>query len=411
MRILILAQWFYPEPIYKGLSFAKELKRRGHDVYVITGFPNYPSGKIYSGYKVSLYKKETIDGIKVIRVPLFLSHDRNAIKRILNYVSFAFSAAFLGFFLLPKIDVGYVYHVPAPIGFTVWFLRLFRRIPFVYDIQDIWPDSVMQSGMLNAPFIEKILMSLCMLVYKKASHIVVLSKGFKEVLEKRGIDSKYITVIPNWCDEDNIKSLPYNIETAKSFGLHGKFNVMFAGNMGCAQGLDVIHSAATLLADYADVQFVLIGDGVEAPRIKEAISNSNLKNILFIPRQPVGKIAEFLNIADVLLVHLVDDPLFRITIPSKIPAYLRVGKPILMGVKGEAAEIVNKTASGLCFNPEDPVSLSNAVIAMHKMSNESRNNMSNNGMLAYEREMSLNGGVSKTEMILEECARNRINTY
>ena len=192
MRILMLTQWFDPEPTFKGLAFAKELVRLGHEVEVLTGFPNYPGGELYEGYKIRLIQRENIDGISVLRVPLYPSHDGSALRRIANYVSFAFSAAFIGALLVKPADVMYVYHPPATVGFAASVIGMVRRIPFVYDIQDLWPDTLAATGMLNNPSILKLVDSGCRFIYRHAAKIVVLSPGFKEMLITRGVPAKKI---------------------------------------------------------------------------------------------------------------------------------------------------------------------------------------------------------------------------
>ena len=149
MRILLLTQWFDPEPTFKGLAFAQELKKQGHEVQVLTGFPNYPGGKIYDGYKLKLYQREVVEGISILRVALYPSHDSSVLRRIFNYISFAFMAMFFGIFTIKKIDVIYAYHPPLTVGIAAICIKFFRRIPIVYDIQDMWPDTLKATGMLN----------------------------------------------------------------------------------------------------------------------------------------------------------------------------------------------------------------------------------------------------------------------
>ncbi|MDC5554921.1 glycosyltransferase family 4 protein, partial [Acinetobacter baumannii] len=174
MKILLLTQWFDPEPTFKGLAFAKELQRQGHEVEVLTGFPNYPGGKIYDGYKLKLYQREQIDGISILRVVLYPNHDNSALKRIFNYISFAFMAMLFGIFATKKADIIYAYHPPLTVGIAAVFIKFFRRIPIVYDIQDMWPDTLKATGMLNNQRLLNIIGSVCQLVYKFVDHIVVL---------------------------------------------------------------------------------------------------------------------------------------------------------------------------------------------------------------------------------------------
>ncbi|SUB34988.1 glycosyl transferase, family 1 protein [Pasteurella multocida] len=229
MKILLLTQWFEPEPAIKGLAFAKELKTQGHDVQVLTGFPNYPGGKIYEGYKLRFFQKECIEGIPVLRVALYPSHDSSAIKRILNYVSFAFMAMLFGIFATKKCDVIYAYHPPLTTGIAAIMIKLFRRTPVIYDIQDLWPDTLKATGMLTHDRLLKIVDYVCQCVYKCVDHIVVLSPGFKEKLIQKSVPANKISVIYNWCNETAL----INTETSQTVHLcHQKFNVLFCWQYG-----------------------------------------------------------------------------------------------------------------------------------------------------------------------------------
>ncbi len=406
MRILIISQWCYPEPDIKSLVLARKLRDRGHTVCVLTGFPNYPEGKIYPGYRMRIFQYEVIDGVLVMRVPLYPSHDRNPIRRALNYISFALSAGILGTLFVPNCDVAYVYHPPASVGWAAWFIKSLRRIPFVYDIQDLWPDTVSQSDMMRSSFLNRLLGYYCLWVYRTAAHIVVQSPGFKKTLEYRGVAGDKISVIYNWCDESAIRPIAADMRLSKELNMAEKFNIVFAGNMGKAQGLDIVIKAAGLLQDLRDIQFVLIGDGTEVCRLKEEVNACSITNVIFLARRPMATISSVLNLADVLLVHLVNDTLFRITIPSKTQAYMRMGQPILMGVAGDAAEIIKRFNAGICFNPSDHKSLADAVRQLYAMSPDEREIMGRNGSIGYEREMSLDVGVTKMEAILCMASRS-----
>ena len=244
-RVLLLTQWFDPEPTFKGLVFARELVKQGFDVEVITGFPNYPGGKVYPGYRVKLIQKEVIDGVTVTRVPLYPSHDRGAKGRILNYASFAASSLFYGLFFAKKADVMYAYHPPLTVGVTAALLRLFRRVPVVYDIQDMWPDTLRATGMFSNERALKVVSAVCDWVYKRVDHIVVLSPGFRRLLIERGVPSEKIDVIYNWCAEDSISDRGGDFPA----GLPAEgFRVLFAGNMGKAQALPAVLEAAVILS-------------------------------------------------------------------------------------------------------------------------------------------------------------------
>lgn len=409
MRILIITQWFNPEPAFKGLTFARELKSLGHEVQVLTGFPNYPGGEVYPGYHIRPLLRETMEGISVIRVPLYPSHDKSGLRRMINYISFAFAAATFGLFAVKKVDVAYVYHPPATVGLVALVFKLFRRVPFVYDIQDLWPDTLNTTGMVNSKGLLKMVDKWCRFVYKQASHITVLSPGFKKALVKRGVPQDKIEVIKNWTEEEHIQSLDsYREETSKELGLHGYFNVIFAGTMGQAQALDVVLSAASILEEkLPKVQFVFVGGGVDVPRLKNKAQEMALKNVIFLPRRPVSEIGEVLALAEVLLVHLKDDPLFKITIPSKIQAYMAAGKPILIGVKGDAAALVEEAGAGVACLPEDPQSIAQSVEDLYNLDKEKLKEMGKRGRDFYERELSLKVGVSRFEKVFRKTRKTR----
>lgn len=206
MRILILGQFFTPEPDFKGLPFAQALRDRGHEVEVLTGFPNYPGGRVYPGYRVRPWQREVMDGITVNRVALYPSHDRSTVRRAANYLSFALSAATLGPLLVRKPDVAYVYHPPATVGLPAIALRAWHGCPLVYDIQDLWPDTVFSSGMVRRRWIASALDRWCRLVYAHVDRLVVLSPGFRETLIARGVAAEKIDVIYNWADEGSLRS-------------------------------------------------------------------------------------------------------------------------------------------------------------------------------------------------------------
>lgn len=396
MRILMLTQWFDPEPFFKGLSFAKELKKLGHEVEVLTGFPNYPGGKLYDGYRIQSLYREQMDGIPVLRVPLYPSHDNSHVKRIANYTSFAFSSAILGTFLTKPADVMYVYHPPATVGLPASIISLLRKVPFVYDIQDLWPDTLSATGMLGNSTALKIVDKWCRLIYRRASKIVVLSPGFKDILIKKGVPKEKIEVIYNWCDENQIQTAKCDKDLAHSLGLAGRFNVIFAGTIGKAQALDAVLEAAGILASQQpSIQFVFVGGGIDVDRLKQKTKDMRLTNVLFLPRRPVSQIGEILDLADVLLVHLKDDPLFKITIPSKIQTYMAVGKPILVGVRGDAVAMVEKANAGISCIPEDPRSIVESVEKLFAMPRAQLEAMGNNGRKFYETELSLNIGARR----------------
>ena len=408
MKILLITQWFTPEPDFKGLPFARELLRRGHDVQVITGFPNYPGGHVYPGYRIRWRKREIMDGVPVLRVPLYPSHDQSRFGRAANYLSFFASASVLGSMMTRKPDVIYAYHPPLTTGLAAAVIGGVKRVPFVLDIMDMWPDTITATGMLSNQKLLKIIDKSCRYLYKIADAISVVSSGFRSLLIDRDVPAEKIRVIYNWTDETAHSPRPYNPDLARSLGLYGKFVVMFAGTLGKAQALDAVLEAARIVGrTSSDVLFAFVGDGVEANRLKSEVTgrNDEFFNISFLPRQPMSTMGDILSCADVLLVHLKDDPLFRITIPSKMQSYMAVGKPIIMGVKGEAADLVRKANAGICCCPEDPADIARAVLHFRNMNKENRLQLGQNGRLFYQKELSFNAGVTAFEKIFASILR------
>ncbi len=399
MRILMLTQWFYPEPFFKGLPFAKELIRRGNDVEVLTGFPNYPGGKIYNGYHLRLWQREKVDGVTVNRVYLYPSHDESGIRRIINYLSFALSAVFLGSWLVRKPDVVYVYNL-VTLAWAATFLRWIYGCKIIYDVQDLWPESVVSSGMLKNRLVLGLLHRWCLWAYKTADQIVVLSPGFKQNLQRRGIPEDKIEVIYNWCDTDSTLPERSGDQLAKELGLVDSFNVMFAGTMGVMQGLETVLEAARICAEeLPNIRFIFVGDGIDKKRLFDKSKETGLTNVIFVPRQPMSKMGEFFAFADTLLVHLKNDDLFRITIPSKTQAYLAAGRPVIMAVSGDAADLIEMTNAGYACVSEDPDAIVSCIKKLCALSSEERVCMGKRGKDFYIKELSIDCGVRKFEAL------------
>ena len=396
MKILLVSQFFQPEPIFKGLPLARELKARGHGVEVLTGFPNYPGGKIYPGYKQRMWARECMDGINVNRVPLYPSHDKSGVKRMANYLSFGVSASVIGSWLVHKPDVIYAYNL-VTLGLALRLQRWFRGAKIVLDVQDLWPESIMSSGMMKSKLLMFMVKKWTQMEYKSPNRLIVLSPGFKENLVQRGVDPGKIDVIYNWCDESAI-----NISSAdRKSSDDGKdtFQIVFAGAMGTAQALSCIIDAATQIQDsMPHVRFLFIGGGVDIPMLKER--SKGLGNVEFRPPVPQSEIGGVLSNADCLLVHLKADPVFKITIPSKIQAYLFAGKPILCGVEGDAADLVTKAKAGLKFEPENIQSFCNAIKNLASMNRNELLSMGHAGRRFYDEHLCFKKGVDQIEASL-----------
>lgn len=402
-RVLLLTQWFDPEPTFKGLVFARELVRQGFDVEVVTGFPNYPGGKVYVGYKIKLIQREWIDGVQITRLPLYPNHDQSAIKRVLNYASFAASALVYGLFMAKRADVMYAYHPPLTVGIAASLIRWGRGIPLVYDIQDMWPDTLRATGMLNNPRALALVGRVCDWVYKRVDQLVVLSPGFKRLLVQRGVPESKIDVIYNWADESALMSPAGTVPAA--FPAADRFRVVFAGNMGKAQALDaVLDAAAILQASGSRASLVMLGGGVEVSRLKTRALEMKLGNVVFLPPVPMSEVGTVLAAADVLLVHLRKDPLFEITIPSKTQAYMAVGKPLLMAVNGDTADLVRQANCGLTAESENPQALADAVDALAVMPADELKTMGENASRFYREALGLQVGAAKFAAVFESLS-------
>jgi glycosyltransferase involved in cell wall biosynthesis len=287
-------------------------------------------------------------------------------------------------------------------------LRALHGCPLVYDIQDLWPDTVASSQMVRSPWILKALDRWCRLVYRRVDRIVVLSPGFKETLIGRGVAAEKIDVIYNWADEASLRACRPEEALARQLGMAGRFNVVFAGTMGIVQALDAVLEAAGICATTVpDVQFVFVGGGVDKARLEERARELRLPNTLFLPRQPMQTVGGVLSLADALLVHLKDDPLFRITIPSKTQAYLAMGRPVLMAMAGDAADLVQRSGAGIACPPQDPRALADAVRQLRAMDPAQRQAMGERGKRFYDGYLSLRSGVEKFERVFEDALRNK----
>jgi glycosyltransferase involved in cell wall biosynthesis len=403
LRVLLLTQWFDPEPTFKGLVFARELVRQGFDVEVVTGFPNYPGGKVYAGYKIKLIQRECIDGVQITRLPLYPNHDQSATKRVLNYASFAASALFYGLFMAKRVNVMYAYHPPLTVGIAACLLRWIKGIPLVYDIQDMWPDTLRATGMLNNPRALGLVGRVCDWVYRRVDLLVVLSPGFKRLLVQRGVPESKIEVIYNWADESALTAPVGRL--SPSFPGADRFKIVFAGNMGKAQALDAVLDAAIILKGRGSlVSFVMLGGGVEVARLSDLAKDLGLGNVVFFPPVPMAEVGTVLAAADALLVHLRKEPLFEITIPSKTQAYMAVGKPLLMAVNGDAADLVMQSNSGLTAESENPIALADAAQQLADMPLTDLQAMGSRARQFYQERLGLEVGAGRFGAIFRAFA-------
>lgn len=401
-RVLIVKQGWDPEDTIKGDVFASMISIRGFDVEVVTSFPHYPGDKLYPGWRLRPVMRE-LRGIPsalvpVTRVMMYPSHNRNPIKRLATYVSFSVSA-FIYLLSVRRMDVIYSYHPPITTALATLSIGWLRRVPVVVDVQDIWPDTLRATGMLSNAALLSIVDKVCRWTWRRAAALAVNSKGFKKLLIERGADPAKVQVVYNWADESAIgsgKTLP----RPKQIPTDRLFRILVAGNMGPAQGLDTIVEAARLAPE---ICFALLGDGVEKSRM-EGIA-ADLPNLEVYPKVPMSEVGAWLEAADALVVHLVEDPLFNITIPSRVQAYMAAGRPILLGVNGEAAELIEEARCGLVFKSSDPASLARSARYLASLPSGDREAMGLAGRHFYNNFMSFEAGIDAMVSILRSVQK------
>jgi len=381
MKILFITDNFPPErnaPAKRTYEHAKEWIKVGHKVTVITGAPNFPIGKVFDGYRNKIYQKESIDKINVKRVWTYIVENKGFLLRILDYISFMISSFICGIFT-KKHDVVIA---TSPQFFTAisgYFISLFKRSNYILEIRDLWPESIVTVGaMKESSIIVKILSKIALFLYKRAKVIVCVTNSFKDHLINKGIDSDKIIVIKNGFNFDNIIPPTKTIsQLGKEYNLYpNDFIVSFIGTIGMAHGLDVILKASENINK--KVKFLIVGDGAEKDYLEQIAKNNSLKNVIFISSISWQEIINLNQIISVNLVHLIDKPEFRKVIPSKIFESMALKKPIIMGVLGEANQIVKDAECGIEMIPEDPKSLNESIV---KLVNDKQlmQNLSDNG--------------------------------
>ncbi len=399
MRLLFISQLFDPEYSIKGLDFLSEIQASGDEIDVITTFPNYPTGKVFAGYKVRLWQTEVVNGIRVIRVYSFISHSKSKVARALSYLSFMVTA-FIAALFIKKPDVIYAYHPQFTTGLVAWLLKKLRRIPYVTDVQDLWPEALQATKVHAGGRLLGLIAALCNVIYRNAAHVVVLSRGYKAALEERGVQSDKISVVYNW---NAVEVSGDQTETAAVFAEGYKYKFMYAGNLGRAQALKVAIDAFSSLREHS-VAFVIVGAGVEKDSLVAHAKSLAAENIFFLGYIPPSSAIEHMKMAGVLFLHLKNEPLFKITLPSKLQAYLSIGRPLLAAVGGEANQIVEEAEAGDVAYPEDAASIASAALRLIE-NRERWSVMGDNGRSFYAKKMSRDIGVDTIRKLVSHTIR------
>lgn len=365
MRVLLLSQYYKPEPIPKIHELAEALHARGHEVTVVTAFPHYPSGTLYPGTKLRLFRRERVDGIQVVRTFIVPYHGRSPLGRIVNYLSFMLSAP-LAAFLSPACDVLYVWHPPLTTGLAGWALSRMKRAPFVYDVQDIWPESAIASGMLRDGVLVRLIRRMERFVYRHASRILTVTEDARQNLLGKGVPAGRVQVIGNWVDDSAFAEpdIGERERVRSEQGWGNRFVVLFAGNLGLVQNLENALVAAGRVRGRA-MLLAVMGDGADRKRLQRVARDSDLGDrVMFIERQPASDMAAYFAAADALLVTLRRSEVERYVIPSKTLAYMAAGRPLVVAMAGPAAELVRTVNAGLTATPDDPDALAAAFESM-----------------------------------------------
>lgn len=361
-HILVIAQYFYPEQ-FRINDICTEWVKKGYEVTVITGIPNYPQGKYYPGYSLFKNRKEIYNCINVIRIPL-VPRGNSKIMLALNYVSFVISGFFWQLFTKIQADYVFIFEV-SPMTQAlpgVWYAKK-RNLPCYLYVQDLWPENVeIITGIKNKYIINSI-GKMVDYIYSNCSKIFATSPSFVNAIRSRGVAEDKVEYWPQYA-EDFYRPMEPSISTEIPNDEY--FNIVFAGNIGEAQGLDVLPKTAELLKEQTSkVRFNIIGDGRYKDELIKLVNDSEVSDYFnFIPRQPSSKIPEFLASSDAAFLGLSDSPLFQMTIPAKLQSYMACGIPTVASAAGETAKIIEESNSGLCGVPGNPHILAENILKL-----------------------------------------------
>lgn len=357
MHILFLSDNFPPEvnaPASRTHEHCRQWVRAGHEVTVITCAPNFPRGKVFDGYRNRLWQAETIDGIRVIRVWSFITANEGFARRVLDYLSFMASGAVAALFVRRfDVVVG-----TSPQFFTAcaaWFVAVVRRRPWVFELRDLWPESIKAVGAMKQSRLIDALERLELFLYRSATRVVSVTHSFRANLQRRGIDAAKVDVVTNGVDIARFTPRPRDAALEQALGLEGKFVAGYVGTHGMAHALETLLDAAAALRHGPDgdrYRLLMLGDGARKAALVEMAKRRGLDNVIFIDSVPKDEVARYWSLLDVSVIHLRRTELFSTVIPSKLFECMGMGLPVLHGVAGESADIVEREGVGIVFEPE-----------------------------------------------------------
>ena len=363
MHILFLSHYFPPEvnaPASRTAEHCRQWVADGDDVTVITCVPNHPQGKIFPGFRNRVFQRAWWEGIRVIRVLTYITPNEGFVKRTANYLFYMFAATVAALFTR-RANVVVTTSPQFFNGLAGYLVSIVHRAPWVLEIRDLWPESILELGAIKNPRIIALLHALARFAYRKADHIVVVTDAFRQTLLSLGIPAEKITVIKNGVDLSVFTSIPRDEAFLASIGFQGRFVASYVGTHGMAHGLEIILEAASLLQDRPDVGFLLVGDGADRRRLLAKRDEMGLSNVVMLDMQSRDRMPAIWSATDVSLIVLRDKPVFRTVIPSKMFETMAMKTPIVLGVAGESQQMVEEAGAGLCIPPEDSRELADAV--------------------------------------------------
>jgi colanic acid biosynthesis glycosyl transferase WcaI len=386
MRLLVVSQYFWPEN-FRINDLVAEMVRRGHQVTVLTGLPNYPDGKVFQKFRDDPAGYRRYEGAEVIRVPM-MPRGQGSARLILNYLTFAASASLLGLWKLRgrQFDAVLAYE-PSPItvGLPAVLMRSVKRAPLAFWVLDLWPETLQALGVVRSRVILQAVGKLVSFIYKRCDLILAQSKSFIPQIRKYAGGSPQVVYFPNWAEA--LFDMGHVAPAAEVSPAPESFSVMFAGNIGAAQDFPAILAAAETLKQRAHIRWLIVGDGRMAEWVSDEIKRRNLESCVhMLGRYPVERMPSFFKHADALLVSLKDEPIFSMTIPGKLQSYLAAGIPVVAMLNGEGAEVVNSSRAGLTCDAGDHRGLAAMVARLSEMTPAERRQMGHNGVDVSVRE-------------------------
>lgn len=368
MHILFLTDNFPPEvnaPASRTFEHCREWVEAGHSVTVITCAPNFPAGKLFAGYRNRVFARETMAGIEVVRVWSYIAANEGFLRRTLDYLSFMVSAIPAGL-AVRRPDVVIATSPQFFAACAGYLVSRLRRVPFIFELRDLWPESIRAVGAMQRPGLLSVLEKLELFLYRKATLIVAVTHSFKRKLGERGIDPAKLHVVTNGADLRLFRRGPKDEELARKLGLEGKFVAGYIGTHGLAHALETLLETARLLRDEgrADIHLLFLGDGAAKASLCRRARDMGLSNVTFLDPVPRAQVARYWSLLDASVIHLRRNELFTTVIPSKLFESMAMGVPVLLGVRGEAAELVEREGAGLVFEPEDAAHLRSRLVEL-----------------------------------------------